>query len=113
MVPLGDEPRLGHVNQGGKRPPSQPGRPDAGCQLRGLVAEPEPGVTKEGLAEFYGEIAEWILPHLVGRPLSLLRCPEGVSAQCFFQKHAWAGLSDAAGRGRDCQADQQNRAHDS
>ena len=33
-----------------------------------------------------------------GRPLSLLRCPEGITAQCFFQKHAWAGLGDAVRR---------------
>jgi bifunctional non-homologous end joining protein LigD len=50
------------------------------------------GVTKQGLAEFYAEIAGWILPHLVDRPLSLLRCPSGTGAKCFFQKHAWAGL---------------------
>ncbi|BCJ92060.1 ATP-dependent DNA ligase [Terrihabitans soli] len=50
------------------------------------------GVTKQGLAEFYAEIADWILPHLVDRPLSLVRCPSGASAKCFFQKHAWAGL---------------------
>jgi bifunctional non-homologous end joining protein LigD len=50
------------------------------------------GVTKQQLAEFYTEIADWILPHLVDRPLSLLRCPGGTAEKCFFQKHAWAGL---------------------
>ena len=49
-------------------------------------------MTKQGLADFYSEIADWILPHLVGRPLSLVRCPGGVEEKCFFQKHAWAGL---------------------
>ena len=38
---------------------------------------PEQGVTKEGLAEFYADIADWILPHLSGRVLSLVRCPSG------------------------------------
>jgi bifunctional non-homologous end joining protein LigD len=52
----------------------------------------EQGVTKQGLAEFYAEIADWILPHLVDRPLSLVRCPSGSQTKCFFQKHAWAGL---------------------
>ncbi len=56
---------------------------------------PEQGITKQGLADFYMEIADWILPHIAGRPLSLLRCPDGVNAQCFFQKHRWAGLGDA------------------
>ena len=45
------------------------------------------GVTKRALAEYYADIAEWILPHLVRRPLSLLRCPEGREKECFFQKH--------------------------
>lgn len=58
----------------------------------------ESGITKQGLAEFYADIADWILPHVVGRPLSLLRCPSGVSEQCFFAKHPWQGLSEAIRR---------------
>ncbi len=61
----------------------------------GRLLWPDQGITKQGLAEFYGEIADWILPHLVGRPLSLLRHPEGINEKGFFQKHAWAGLSDS------------------
>ena len=56
---------------------------------------PEPGITKQGLAEFYTDIADWILPHIAGRVLSLVRCPSGVGEKCFFAKHAWDGLSDA------------------
>jgi bifunctional non-homologous end joining protein LigD len=52
------------------------------------------GITKQGLAEFYEEIADWILPHVVDRPLALVRCPSGAQKGCFFQKHSWAGLSD-------------------
>jgi len=52
------------------------------------------GITKLGLAEFYADIAEHILPHIVNRPLSLVRCPGGTQKECFFQKHAWAGLDD-------------------
>src|SRR5262249_42009428 len=59
---------------------------------------PEQGVTKEGLAEFYTDIAEWILPHISGRVLSLLRCPSGVSETCFFAKHPWHGLTNAVRR---------------
>ena len=50
------------------------------------------GVTKHDLAEFYVQIWKWMRPHLVGRPISLVRCPEGASGQCFFQKHARAGI---------------------
>src|SRR3546814_19269486 len=32
-------------------------------------------------------------PYVTGRPLSLVRCPGGITEQCFFQKHAWKGLS--------------------
>src|SRR5205085_1690372 len=56
---------------------------------------PDRGVTKEGLAEFYADVADWILPHVSGRVLSLVRCPSGVSEKCFFAKHAWHGLSGA------------------
>jgi bifunctional non-homologous end joining protein LigD len=52
------------------------------------------GITKLGFAEFYAEIADRILPHIVNRPLSLLRCPGGSQKECFFQKHAWAGLDE-------------------
>jgi bifunctional non-homologous end joining protein LigD len=59
---------------------------------------PEQGVTKEGLAEFYCDIADWILPHISGRVLSLLRHPSGVNEKGFFAKHAWHGLSTAVRR---------------
>jgi bifunctional non-homologous end joining protein LigD len=62
----------------------------------GRLLWPEQGITKQGLADFYAEIADWILPHITGRPLSLVRCPDGVDKQCFFQKHRWAGLGKGA-----------------
>ena len=49
------------------------------------------GVTKEGLAEFYAGIADWILPHVTNRVLSLVKCPEGSGEKCFYAKHAWKG----------------------
>lgn len=52
---------------------------------------PEDGITKQGLAEFYTDIAEWILPHITGRVLSLVRCPGGVGKSCFYAKHIWDG----------------------
>ncbi|MCC6918670.1 MAG: DNA ligase D [Alphaproteobacteria bacterium] len=54
---------------------------------------PEIGLTKQGLAEFYDEIADHILPHIAGRPLALVRCPGGITEQCFFAKHGWDGMS--------------------
>lgn len=54
---------------------------------------PDAGVTKAGLADYYAEVWPRIAPFVVARPLSLLRCPGGISETCFFQKHAWKGLS--------------------
>lgn len=45
------------------------------------------GITKGEVADYYTAIADWILPWVAGRPLSLLRCPQGAGAPCFFQKH--------------------------
>lgn len=49
------------------------------------------GITKEGLADFYAAIADWILPHIKDRLLSLVRCPSGTSGVCFYAKHIWKG----------------------
>lgn len=44
-------------------------------------------ITKLNIAEYYQAVETWIMPHLAGRPLSLLRCPDGTEQECFFQKH--------------------------
>jgi bifunctional non-homologous end joining protein LigD len=59
---------------------------------------PESGITKQGLADYYADIADWILPHIAGRVLSLLRCPSGTGEKCFFAKHPWSGLSGVVQR---------------
>ena len=61
---------------------------------------PDAGITKLGLAEYYADVWQWIAPHIVGRPLSLVRCPEGIGQSCFFQKHAWAGIDSTVRRFR-------------
>lgn len=55
------------------------------------------GITKQELGDYYAAIAPWILPHVEGRVLSLLRCPGGTAEKCFFAKHAWMGLDKAIG----------------
>lgn len=45
------------------------------------------GVTKAEVAAYYAQVAEWIAPHLAGRPAALLRAPDGLDAPVFFQKH--------------------------
>jgi bifunctional non-homologous end joining protein LigD len=43
-------------------------------------------VTKQDIAEYYDDIQKWILPHVKDRPLALVRCPDGIGKECFFQK---------------------------
>ena len=52
------------------------------------------GVTKQALADFYRSVWDWMAPQVVNRPLALLRCPDGTKGECFFQKHASAGLTE-------------------
>ncbi|HEY7141860.1 MAG TPA: DNA ligase D, partial [Methylomirabilota bacterium] len=56
------------------------------------VIYPEDGITKVRLARYYAAVAEHILPHLRSRPAVLVRCPDGLGHECFYQKHAgpWA-----------------------
>lgn len=58
----------------------------------------EAKLAKRDLALYYEQIADWILPHLRNRPLSLVRCPDGWSKECFFQKHANKSVNAAVTR---------------
>ncbi len=51
------------------------------------VLYPKSGLTKGQLANYYNSISETILPFIIKRPLSILRCPDGYGTECFFQKH--------------------------
>lgn len=66
----------------------------AGVRLThpGKVLFPAMGVTKRQLAAYYEAVGDPLLAHARGRPLSLVRCPDGRDASCFFQKHAGPGL---------------------
>ncbi len=55
------------------------------------VLYPEQGITKRDLAEYYLRVADWMLPHVINRPLALVRCPGGRGKPCFFQKHPSEG----------------------
>src|SRR5499427_7432826 len=80
------------------RKPSS-GQPERRQEVRfthpGRVYWADVGVTKQDLADYYRSVWDWMAPHIVGRPLALVRCPDGTTGQCFFQKHAAAGLAGA------------------
>ena len=56
------------------------------------VIYPKLGITKLALAQYYASVAERMLPHVVDRPLMLLRCPQGQAGQGFFQKNAGVSI---------------------
>ena len=59
------------------------------------VYYPDIGLTKLGVAHYYEAVAPLMLPYVVRRPISLVRCPEGIDKEHFFQRHAMKGMSKA------------------
>ena len=75
--------------------------PDAAVEVAGIklthpdrILYPEQGITKRELALYFEQSADWILPHVAGRPLTLVRCPEGRSKECFYQRHVTDSASE-------------------
>ncbi len=55
---------------------------------------PDSGYRKRDLLDFYRDVADFLVPHLRGRPYSMLRYPNGIAGQSFFQKNAGARLPE-------------------
>ena len=90
-----DKPAREIIRETTMASPVAPERPKSSVKLThpDRVYWPDVGVTKEGLADYYAEAWPLIKPFIVGRALALVRCPDGIGGQTFFQKHAWKGLN--------------------
>ena len=73
--------------------PLPPGTSNARVTVAGVslshpdrILYPEDGITKLDLARYYEAVGDWIVPHVAGRPLTLVRCPNGLGS-CFYMKH--------------------------
>ena len=109
-----EQPKRTKANAESKSAKPQTGTPKKSVAARTSAAEttlagvrlthpekmlyPDAKITKRDLADYYLAHAERILPHIVGRPLSIVRCPEGVEGQRFFQKHPGMGTPAALAR---------------
>jgi bifunctional non-homologous end joining protein LigD len=62
------------------------------------ILYPDLGLTKRDLVQYYAAVSERMLPHVLNRPVSLVRCPDGQGGSSFYQKHAAAGTPSSLAR---------------
>jgi bifunctional non-homologous end joining protein LigD len=81
------------------RAPQRKGMTVGNIELTHPDRELWPGITKRDLAEYWTAVAEHALPGLARRPLAVVRCPDGIGGQRFFQKHGHGTLPSAVRQG--------------
>lgn len=69
------------------------------------------GPTKLDLAVYYAKVGDAVMPHLLNRPVSLVRCPSGKIEDCFFQRHAFSGMPPEVGTFELKRSDDEDRTY--
>ena len=82
-----DKPASDITRDAGKTAAAAPAASSVKVTNPERVIDPIAGITKLDLVRYYESVADWMLPHLKDRPLSMLRAPNGITEALFFQKH--------------------------
>ena len=69
------------------------------------------GPTKLDIAVYYALVGDFMLPHILGRPVSLVRCPTGKPQDCFFQRHAFAGMPPSVATFETANSEQETKTY--
>jgi DNA ligase D len=69
------------------------------------------GPTKLDVAVYYAAVGDFMLPHLFGRPVSLVRCPTGKPQDCFFQRHRFLGMPEGVASFETRTSDEEDRTY--
>ncbi|TCG04486.1 DNA ligase D [Paraburkholderia steynii] len=82
-----DKPARRVVREGGQTLTRAPATSRIKVTHPERIIDPASGMTKLDLARYYESVAAWILPHLKDRPVAMVRAPDGIEGEQFFQKH--------------------------
>ncbi|CAD1790705.1 ATP-dependent DNA ligase [Xanthomonas arboricola pv. juglandis] len=89
---LKSDSKHGNASKHSTAPTGTRGRTPPRLSSPTKVIFPDIKATKQDVWDYYTAVIDHVLPEVIGRPLSIIRCPSGTAKPCFFQKHHTAGL---------------------